>query len=76
MYIIKTYYESSDCNDIYDNLCSNNKFTLINAIEKELSENVLFKKIKITDHKDGDGWLQINNETEKWLRIIKLKELL
>jgi len=72
MYIVKSYHLPFKHEfSIYNNWISKDKKNLIERIEKDLEEKVLLEKVEITELEDG--FLSVNNSTEKWLQLVKLE---
>lgn len=56
---------------IYNNWLFVNKISLLEAVRKDLQENVLFEnvRLKLTD----DGSILVNDSTETWLQLHELE---
>lgn len=56
---------------IYNNWLFVNKISLLEAVRKDLQENVLFEnvRLKLTD----DGSILVNDSTERWLQLHELE---
>lgn len=56
---------------IYNNWLFVNKISLLEAVRKDLQENVLFEnvRLKLTD----DGCILVNDSTETWLQLHELE---
>ncbi|MHA7608399.1 hypothetical protein ACV0BM_006035 [Elizabethkingia meningoseptica] len=58
--------------NIYNNWVSSDRNLLIEKIRQDLEAEVLFEKTTLTEN---DGWLLVNNSTDKWLMICELELL-